>query len=206
MRAARSARSLGPTSLARSLTWYAYLSGSLGRFTWQVHLAGSFAAKLADGTEPVFHVEGLGDLAVPNGLDIDRHDPKTLAGMRHAKQVARRCAGHLAANDHAIARDQHFLDVEFHVRNAVGKIRDHLDRGLAAPAFARQITGAGFIIVGQDLLLDRFNVAAAGDVKQAVPGRDGGAGLRFSEAGYGFFLDADRGLNGLRLARSRDDR
>src|SRR5260370_15549116 len=77
---------------------------------------------------------------------------------------------------YAVARDQHFLDVEFHVRNRVGEIRDHLDRGVAAPAFARQIAGAGFVILRQDLFLNGFDVAAAGDIEQAVPGCDDGAG------------------------------
>src|ERR1700684_3089737 len=52
-----------------------------------------FRAQLANRAEPVFHVKGLADLAVPDGLDIDRHDAKALAGMRHAKQVTRGRAG-----------------------------------------------------------------------------------------------------------------
>jgi hypothetical protein len=143
-------------------------------------------AELPDGAEPVFHVEGFCDFAVPDGLDIDGHDPKTLAGMRHAEQFARGCARDLATYDHAIARDQHFLDVEFHVRNGVGKVRDHLDRGLATPALARQIARTGFVIFGQDLLLNGPDVAPAGNIEQAVPGRDDRAGLLFGEAGLGF--------------------
>jgi hypothetical protein len=86
---------------------------------------------------------------------------------------------------------QHFLDVESHVRDGVGEIRDHLDRGFTAPAFARQIAGTGFVVLRQHRLVDGFDVAAGGDVEQAVPGRDHGAGLVLGEAGHGSFLNAD---------------
>ena len=42
-------------------------------------------AKLPDGTQPIFHVEGFRDLAVLDRLYVDRHDPETLARMRHPK-------------------------------------------------------------------------------------------------------------------------
>src|SRR5260370_15539838 len=57
--------------------------------------AGLFGAESPDGAEPVSHVEGFGDSAVLDGLNIDRHDPKALAGVRHAEQVAGRRTGDL---------------------------------------------------------------------------------------------------------------
>src|SRR6185437_10957465 len=63
--------------------------------------SGLCGAELADGAEPVFHVEGPGDLAVADGLDIDRHDPEALAGVRHAEQVASRRSRYFATHDDA---------------------------------------------------------------------------------------------------------
>jgi hypothetical protein len=74
---------------------------------------------LPDGAEPVFHVESLSDLAVPDGLNIDGHDPEALAGMRHPKQFASRRAGYLATNNDAVTGDEHFHDVELQVGNGV---------------------------------------------------------------------------------------
>src|SRR6266851_3649500 len=165
-----------------------------------------FGAELSDGAEPVFHVEGFDDSAVLDGLNIDRYDPKALAGVRHAEQVAGRRTGDLATDDDPIARDQHFLDVEFHVRNGVREVRDHLDRRLAAPAFPWQIAGAGLVALRQDLLLDGFDVAPARDIEQAVPGRDGGAGLFFGEAAHGFFLKVDARSGRRRATRGREAR
>src|SRR5271156_1851667 len=81
----------------------------------------SLRAKLPDRAEPVFHVVGLGDLAVLDGLDIDGHDPEALTGVRHPKYVARGRARDFAAHDYAIAGDQHFLDIEFHVGERGGE-------------------------------------------------------------------------------------
>src|SRR5882724_9122994 len=46
-------------------------------------------AKLSERTEPVLEVIGASDLAISDGLDVDRHDPKALARMRHTEKIAR---------------------------------------------------------------------------------------------------------------------
>src|SRR2546425_264124 len=112
-------------------------------------------AKLSQRTEPVFKVVGPSDLAIFDGLYIDRHDPKALAGMRHTKKIASRRSGYLAANDDPIAGDEDFLDVELHVGDRLGKATDDFDGGLTAPALARQIPPAGLVVRGEDLLLRR---------------------------------------------------
>jgi hypothetical protein len=73
-------------------------------------LARLFRAQLPQRTEPIFHVEGFGDLAILDGLNIDRHDLEAFARVGHAEEVAGGRAGHLAAHDDAIAGDEHFLD------------------------------------------------------------------------------------------------
>jgi hypothetical protein len=122
-------------------------------------------------------MEGFGNLAVFDGLNIDRHYPEALSGVRHTEEVTSGRAGHITAHDHAVASDKHFLDVKHHVGDGVRKISNHLNRRLATPAFARQIARAGFIIGGKDLLLNGFDIASAGDVEQAVPRGDDSAGL-----------------------------
>src|SRR4029453_14837640 len=87
-------------------------------------------AKLSQRTEPVLEVIGPSDLAVSDGLDVDGHDPKALARMGHTEEIARRCSGDPAAYDDPIARDKDFLNVEFHVRDRLGKAADNLDRCL----------------------------------------------------------------------------
>src|SRR5216684_1269216 len=46
-----------------------------------------------------------------------------------------------------------------------------------------------------------IDVAPARDIEQAVPGRDGGAGLFFGEAAHGFFLKVDARLGRPRAIR-----
>src|SRR5437660_11651974 len=84
-------------------------------FTGSILASTLFGAKLGDRAKPVLHVEGFRNLAVLDRLDIDRHDPKTLAGMRHAEQLAGRRARHLAAHDHAVAGDEHLFDGELQI-------------------------------------------------------------------------------------------
>jgi hypothetical protein len=113
----------------------------------------------------------------------DRRDhAETFTGERHAKQVASWCACHLAAHDHTIAGDEHFLDIKLHVRDGVREIRDNLYGRVAAPTFARQITRAGFIIGGKDLFLYGFDIASADDVEQAVPWGNYASSLCLAEA------------------------
>src|SRR5207302_8859153 len=100
-----------------------------------LHCSRSLGAKLPDGTEPVFEVVGPGNLAVSDGLNIDRHDPEALAGMGHTEEIPSRCSRHLTAYDDTIPGNENFLDVERHVRDGLGKTSDHFDRGMAAPAF-----------------------------------------------------------------------
>src|SRR6266478_4416690 len=110
-------------------------------------------AQLPQGTEPVFEVVGPGNLAVSDGLDIDRHDPEALARMGRPEEIPRWCSRHLTAYDDAIPGDDDLLDVELHVGDGPGKSSDHLDRGITAPALARQIAPARLVIRGEDLLL-----------------------------------------------------
>src|SRR5438309_154716 len=138
-------------------------------------------AKLSQRTEPVFKVVGPSDLAIFDGLYIDRHDPKALAGMRHTKKIASRRSGYLAANDDPIAGDEDFLDVELHVGDRLGKATDDFDGGLTAPALARQIPPAGLVVRGKDLLLQRPHIALDRLVEQYIPGRDHGARLRLRQ-------------------------
>src|SRR5205807_10459227 len=55
-----------------------------------------FRPKLSERAQPVLHMERLGDLAVLDGLNIDRHDLEALARMRHAKQLAGRGPHHFS--------------------------------------------------------------------------------------------------------------
>src|SRR2546427_9980077 len=93
-------------------------------------------AQLPQGTEPVFEVVGPGNLAVSDGLNIDRHDPEALAAMGHTEEIPSGCSRHLTAYDDTIPGDEDFLDVELHVGDRLGKASDHFDRGIMAPAFA----------------------------------------------------------------------
>src|SRR5258705_6072262 len=97
-------------------------------------------AELPHRTKPVFEMVGPGNLAVLDGLDVDRHDPEALAGMGHAEEVPGRSSGYLAANDDTIPGDQNFLDLEPHIGDRLGETCDHLNRRITAPAFAGQIT------------------------------------------------------------------
>src|SRR5271167_263478 len=103
-------------------------------------------AELPKRTQPILHMESVADLAVLDGLNIDGHHPEALAAMRHAEQFAGGRTCHFATDNHTISSDQHFLDVEFHVWDRLGKAPYDLDRGVAAPTFARQIACAGFIV------------------------------------------------------------
>src|SRR2546428_347763 len=120
-------------------------------------------------------------LAISDGLYIDRHDPKALAGMRQTKKITSRRAGYLAANDDPIAGDEDFFDVELHVGDRLGKATDDFDGGLTAPALARQIPPAGLVVRGEDLLLQRPHIALDRLVEQYIPGRDHGARLRLRQ-------------------------
>src|ERR1700719_4214033 len=91
---------------------------------------------LAHRTDPVLEMVRSGNLAVLDGLNVNRHDPEALAGMSHAEQVARGCSGHLAADDDPISGDENFLDLELHIRDRLREASDHLDRCITAPAFA----------------------------------------------------------------------
>src|SRR6266852_6880573 len=115
------------------------------------------------------------------GLNVDGHDPKARARMGHTEEIARRCSGDLAAYDDPIARDQDFLDVEFHVRDRLGKSSDNLDRCLTTPALAGQIAPARVVLSSQDLLLQRLHVALNRLVEQLIPRSDGCPRLRLSE-------------------------
>ena len=113
-------------------------AGALSRKNQEVLLG----AQLSQGAEPVFEVVGPGNLAVSDGLNIDRHDPEALAAMGHTEEVSSRCARHLAPYDDTIPGDKNFLDVELHVGDGFGKASDHFDRGITAPTFAWQIAPA----------------------------------------------------------------
>src|SRR6267142_2333766 len=130
------------------------------------------AAQLPEGAEPVFEVVGPGNLAVSDGLNVDRHDPEALATMGHAEEIARRCSRHLTAYDDALPGDEDFLDLELHVGDGFGKASDHFDRGIASPAFAGQIAPARLVVRGEDVFLERLHIALDGLVEQAVPGGD----------------------------------
>src|SRR5215475_679123 len=84
--------------------------------------------ELSERTEPVLEVIGASDLAIPDGLDVDRHDQKALGRMRRTEKLTRRSSGHLAAKDDAIARHQDFLDVELHVGDGLGETTDDFER------------------------------------------------------------------------------
>src|SRR4029077_15947741 len=96
---------------------------------------------------------GPANLAVLDGLNVDRHDPEALAGMGHTKEVPSGCSCYLAADDDTIPGHEHFLDRELHVGDGLGKPSDHLDRCITAPAFARQIAPAGLVVRGENLFL-----------------------------------------------------
>src|ERR1700722_20932727 len=100
-------------------------------------------AELPERAEPVLEVVRLGDLAVLDGLNVDRHHSKTLAGMGRAKKGAGGRAGHLAAHDHSIASHEHFFYVELHVGNRSRETSHDFDRGIPPPALRRQIPRAG---------------------------------------------------------------
>src|SRR5882672_5704811 len=127
-------------------------------------------AQLPQGTEPVFEVVGPGNLAVSNGLNIDRHDPEALAAMRHTEEIPSRCSRHLTAYDDTIPGDEDFLNVELHVGDGFGKASDHFDRGITAPAFGGQIAPARLVVRGEDLFLECLHIALDWLVEQAVPG------------------------------------
>src|SRR5467141_1674565 len=139
-------------------------------------------AKLPQGTEPVFDVVGSDNLAVFDGLNIDRHDPEALSGMGHTEEIPSRCSRHLTAYDDTIRGDEDFLDVELHVGDGLGKASDHFDRGITAPAFAGQIAPARLVVRGEDLFLQCLHIALDGLVEQAVPGGDDGARLCLCQA------------------------
>src|SRR5260370_37048210 len=130
-------------------------------------------AELSQRTEPVFEMVGPGNLAVLDGLDVDRHDPEALSGMRHTKEVPGRCSGDLAPDDDPIPRDQHFLDLESHVGDRLGKASDHLDRRITAPAFAGQITRTGLIVRSEHLFLQSFHITLDGLVERSEERRVG---------------------------------
>src|SRR5262245_61277308 len=138
-------------------------------------------AQLSQRTEPVLEVIGASDLAVSDGLDVDRHDPKALARMRHTEEIAGRCPADLAAHDDSIAGDEDFLDVELHVGDRLGEATDDFDRVLTPPALAGQIAPARLVVGGEDLLLERAHIALNRLVEQRVPGRDRGARLPLRE-------------------------
>src|SRR6266851_1753895 len=138
-------------------------------------------AELSQRTEPVFEMVGPGNLAVLDGLDVDRHDPEALSGMRYTKEVPRRCSGDLAPDDDTIPRDQNFLDLESHVGDRLCKASDHLDRRITAPAFAGQITPTGFIVRSEHLFLQCFHITLDGLVEQAVPRSNDGTCLRLRQ-------------------------
>src|SRR5437660_1215956 len=79
-----------------------------------------FRPKLSERAQPVLHMERLGDLAVLDGLNIDRQDLEALARMRHAKQLAGGRARHLPAHDQPVTRGGGVLNGEFESRNRVG--------------------------------------------------------------------------------------
>jgi hypothetical protein len=70
-------------------------------------------AKLSQGTEPVFHVVGFRNLSVFDGLDIDGHDPETLAVMGYTKELAGRRADDFTTHDNAVASEQDSLMSNF---------------------------------------------------------------------------------------------
>src|SRR4029077_487401 len=154
-------------------------------------------AELSQRTYPVFEMVGPGNLAVLDGLDVDRHDPEALAGMRHSEEVPGRGSGDLAPDDDPIPGDQDFLDLESHVGDRLGKASDHLDRRITAPAFAGQITPTGFIVRSEHLFLQCFHITLDGLVEQAVPRGYGGTRLRLRQT-------LGRGGHGAR-EQSRDD-
>src|SRR5207247_10070081 len=129
-------------------------------------------SRLSGRTEPVVEVIGASDLAVSDGLDVDRHDPKGLARMRHTEKIASRCPAHLAAHDDSIAGNEDFLDVELHVGDRLRETADDFDRGLTAPALARQIAPAALVVGGEDLLLQRPHIALDRPVDQYRPRPD----------------------------------
>src|SRR5882724_5707884 len=138
-------------------------------------------AKLSQSTEPVFEMVGPGDLAVLDRLDIYRHDPKALARMRHPEELAGRCSRDLAADDDPVAGDEHFLDVELHIRDRLAEATDDSDGVVTAPALARKIPPARLVVRRKDLFLQRLHIALDRLVKQHVPRPDDGAGLRLCQ-------------------------
>src|SRR4030095_8330517 len=84
------------------------IAGQQRRYAVGHGLLRLLGAKLPQGAEPVFEVVGPRDLAVADRLDVDRHDPEALAGMRHSEELARRGYRDLATHDHAGARDEGF--------------------------------------------------------------------------------------------------
>src|SRR6266436_4765188 len=101
-------------------------------------------------------------------------------GHGHPPWAAPR-SSHLAAYDDAIPGDEHFLDLELHVGDGLGKASDHFDRGIAAPAFAGKIAPARLVVRGEDLLLERLHIALDRLVEQAVPRSDHGARLSLGQ-------------------------
>src|SRR3982074_682674 len=91
-------------------------------------------AKLPQGTEPVLEVVGPGNLPVPDGLNIDRHDPEALAARGHTEEISSRRSRHLAAYDDAIAGDEDFLNVLAHNMAPGSSNAVHFDRGITSPA------------------------------------------------------------------------
>src|SRR6266850_6803308 len=134
-------------------------------------------AKLSQSTEPVFEVVGPGDPAVLDRLDIYRHDPKALAGMRHTEEIAGRRSRDLAADDDTIAGDKDFLDVELHIWDRLGEAADDSDGVVSAPALPRKIPPARLVVRRKDLFLQSLHIVLDRLVKQRVPRRDDGAGL-----------------------------
>src|SRR5437870_9517544 len=101
--------------------------------------------------------------------------------MGHTEEIPSGCSRHLTAYDDAIPGDEHFLNLELHVGDGLGKASDHFDRGIAAPAFAGKIAPARLVVRGEDLLLERLHIALDRLVEQAVPRGDHGARLSLGQ-------------------------
>src|SRR5260370_39789056 len=56
-------------------------------------------SQLTQSAEPVFEVIGPRDLSVSDRLDIGRHDPEALSGVRHTEQFAGGCSSDLTSED-----------------------------------------------------------------------------------------------------------
>lgn len=84
--------------------------------------------QLTQCTGPIFHVIGLRDFSVFQGVDVYRHDLEAFAFTVNTKQWAAWCAARAASNDNSVVCNQHFFNFPVHVRDKLCKATQLADK------------------------------------------------------------------------------